>query len=422
MKRILLPAILLLAGAGRIFAGPADVPVTVVEQADSFTLANGIVEARIEKRTGVLSSLRYNGVEMLAQGEHGAEGGYWSSVGRGRPGGQHASTIRIDPASNGGQRAEISCRLFNDPKSPDGNIDADYRYDLARGAHGLYAYAVLDHKAGYPSFGVGEARYCMKLNPAVFDYLTVDADRKRVMPSGYDWDHGAPLNLKEARRMTTGVHKGEAEHKYDYSAVLSETPAYGWSSTKEHVSLWLVNPTIEYLGGGPTKAELTGHLDVNPGGLPTLLNMWVGSHYGGTSLSIGANENWVKVVGPFLLYCDAGTDPDSMWHDALAQATNESAAWPYSWMRESNYPLAADRGTVTGHLKLTDPGAPGLAMSNLWVGLTAPDYSLPQFNSFYSRNRTGIPPVIDWQRDAKFYQFWSRGSNDGRFTVKNIRS
>jgi rhamnogalacturonan endolyase len=82
----------------------------------------------------------------------------------------------------------------------------------------------------------------------------VDADRHRIMPSGYDWDHGSPLNLKEARRMTTGVHKGEPEHKYDYSAVFSETPAYGWTSTKHEVGLWMINPSLEYIGGGPTKA------------------------------------------------------------------------------------------------------------------------------------------------------------------------
>ena len=117
-----------------------------------------------------------------------------------------------------------------------------------------------------------------------------------LMPSGYDWDHGTPLNLKEARRMTTGVLQGKAEHKYDYAAVLSETPAYGWSSSKAALGLWLINPSMEYLGGGPTKAELTGHLDVNPGGLPTLLNMWVGSHYGGTSLAVGPGEAWTKVV------------------------------------------------------------------------------------------------------------------------------
>ena len=41
------------------------------------------------------------------------------------------------------------------------------------------------------------------------------------------------------------------------------------------------------MAGGLTKAELTGHLDVNPGGTPTLLNMWLGSHYGGSAFSVG---------------------------------------------------------------------------------------------------------------------------------------
>jgi rhamnogalacturonan endolyase len=420
-KRILLLVAFLTAGCCAKCQA-AEASVGIIELPNSFTLTNGYVEARIEKRSGVLSSLKYGGVEMLAQKQSSAEGGYWSSVGRGRTGSQRRAAIRINPSDNGGQRAEVSCRLFNDPKSPDGGVDADYRYDLGRGDHGVYVYAVLEHRPGYPSFSVGEARYCLKLNPAVFDYLTVDADRKRVMPSGYDWDHGSPLNVKEARRMTTGVHKGEPEHKYDYSAVLAETPAYGWSSTGQHVSFWMVNPTIEYLGGGPTKAELTGHLDVNPGGLPTLLNMWVGSHYGGTSLSIGTNENWLKVVGPFFLYCNSGPDPDAMWHEALAKAAKEQAAWPYRWMQETNYPLSAERGTVRGRLKLEDPGAPDLKMSNLWVGVTAPDYPVAQTYSFLGRpNRTGMPAYIDWQRDAKFYQFWTRGDQRGRFTLRNVR-
>src|SRR5882672_8810516 len=138
--------------------------------------------------------------------------------------------------------------------------------------------------------------------------------------------------------MTTGVHKGEPEHKYDYSAVFSETPAYGWSSTKHLVGLWMINPSLEYLGGGPTKAELTGHLDVNPGGLPTLLNMWVGSHYGGTSLSVATNEQWTKVVGPFLLYCNLAAGHEALWHDALARAARETELWPYAWVNDPSYP------------------------------------------------------------------------------------
>jgi rhamnogalacturonan endolyase len=487
-------------------------PVSVSETRDTFALSNDVIKAEVEKRTGTLLSLKYEGHELIAQTGSGANGGYWSSVGRGRPGSHHIAQIRIDPATNGGERAEICCQLRNDPSDPASPVDVDYRYALGRGEHWLYVSAVLEHKPGYPAFGVGEARYCLKLNPAVFDYMTVDSNRSRVMPSPYDWDHGDPLNLKEARRMTTGVHKGEAEHKYDYSAVFSETPAYGWSSTKHNIGLWIINPSLEYLGGGPTKAELTGHLDVNPGGLPTLLNMWVGSHYGGTTIGVATNEAWTKFVGPFLLYCNSNrssrpeagsavrntdesgrgqphskilarspealeTPPGlgvrlpsaalgstqepqlALWHDALDHAAAQSKLWPYAWVSDTNYPLASARSTVTGRIVLKDPYDPAQKLTNLWVGLTAPDYDPPPrsgfgfgfrrgTNSFSGTNsafgtnfgargfgrfgtnstgrgfggfRGGFPQQVDWQRDAKFYQFWTRADAQGAFSIPNIR-
>ncbi len=421
--------------------------VTVVETPESFTLANGLVKARIEKRTGTMVSLRYAGQELIAEHGSGANGGYWSSVGRARPGGQQRAVVRMDPKTNGGERAEISIESHNDPQDPTAPLDVDIRYSLGRGEHWVYTYAVWDHRAGYPGFGVGEARYAIKLNPEVFDFMTIDKDRRRVMPSPEDWDRGAPLNLKEARRMTTGIHKGKAEHKYDYSAVLYETPAYGWSSTKRKLGLWIVNPSMEYIAGGPTKAELTGHLDVNPGGTPTLLNMWLGSHYGGTSLAVGRDEAWTKVIGPFLIYCNAGADHDGLWQDALAQADKESKRWPYAWLSDPNYPPAAQRSTVSGQIVVRDPLDPGLQVSNLWVGLTAPNYTNPSTGGFGGRpswkTRTnaggpfdgrsftnaprrgftrGFPPYVDWQRDSKFYQFWVQADAVGRFTIPNVRA
>ena len=76
------------------------------------------------------------------------------------------------------------------------------------------------------------------------------------MPRPEDWDKGTQLNMKEVRRLTTGIYAGQVEHKYDYSAIQFEIPAFGWSSTEHKLGLWFVNPTIEYLSGGPTKVEL----------------------------------------------------------------------------------------------------------------------------------------------------------------------
>src|SRR5215471_13028234 len=75
---LFLPA-LLVFGADN-FAAP---PVSVFDTAETFTLSNSLLTAEIEKRTGTLLSLKYEKLELIAQTGGGANGGYWSSVGRG---------------------------------------------------------------------------------------------------------------------------------------------------------------------------------------------------------------------------------------------------------------------------------------------------------------------------------------------------
>jgi len=392
-------------------AAPADPPVKLIEDDSGFVLDNGYVVAHVDKRSGTFS-LSFDGLPVVTRG-------YWSQVGRSsvgdiaRFGTKRSSNVRTDPAKNNGDRAEVSCRFEYDGNSSGLPCDVDMRYALARGDRGLYAYAIWTHHPGSPSFSVGEGRMALKLNPEVFDYLAIDANRHGVLPSGYDWDHGQQLNMKEVRRITAGPFAGRVEHKYDYSAILADTPAYGWCSTRQHVGAWLINPSIEYLAGGPTKVELTGHLDVNPGGAPTLLNMWHGSHYGGSSLAVARDETWTKCIGPFLIYCNAADSPEKMWADALAKAKTEQESWPYSWVSDPTYPLAGARGTVKGALIVHDPLAPKLDVRNMHVGLASPPYSPP--GSF----RNSAP--MDWQRDSKHYQFWTKADEHGHFTIPNIR-
>ncbi len=405
-------------------------PVKCVETETNFTLDNGILRAVILKHNGTMASLVFQGRELLSQ-----NGGYWSSVGRNRGGKSGFETsIRQDTTNC----VEVSCRIGNFDGATNCPLDSDFRYTLKRGEPVIYVAAIFHHSPGTYGYGTGESRYCMKLNPQVFNFLSIDAKRQRLMPTGYDWDHGTTLNLKEARRLNTGIHRGEVEHKYDYSAILAETPAYGWFGTKSRIGLWLINPSQEYIGGGPTKVELTGHLDVNPGGKPTLLNMWQGSHYGGTSLAVAPDETWTKVVGPFAIYCNRSLTAFDAWKNALARAGAEEKQWPYEWFDDTNYPNVAGRGTVAGQIILRDSYAPDARMSNLWVGVAAPDYipPSPRFSDSFHRNLAtrfsqslatngpnfhGFPPFVDWQRDAKFYQFWTRAGADGRFEIHHVR-
>ena len=213
----------------------------------------------------------------------------------------------------------------------------EIRYTLGRGDHGIYTYAIFTHEPTYGATSLGESRYGFKLNSQVFDWLSIDSQRNALMPTSSDWDNGTDLNMKEARRLTTGVYKGRAEHKYDYCADQFDTPAFGWSSTKHHIGLYFINPSMEYLSSGPDHFELTGHIDDGDGGDPTLLDYWRGTHYGGSELPVSAGEDWNKVVGPIFIYLDSAPTPDAMFREAKAQAARESAKWPYTWVKGVDY-------------------------------------------------------------------------------------
>lgn len=331
--------------------------------------------------------------------------GYWSQVGRRRDGKDVSRNgpaappvITIDPAANGGERGEVSLRFS--PGGPQGGLpcDVEMRYTMERDHSTLYLTCVWRHGPGMAGFSLSEARHAMKLDGQLFDYLAVDEKRHGLMPSGADWDRAEPLNLKEARRIVTGPFAGKAEHKYGYSAMIARTPAYGWASSRKQTGVWLINPSAEYLAGGPDKMELTGHLDVNRGGTPVLLNMWHGSHYGGSSLTIADNEVWSKVIGPFAVHVNAGAEPEVLWRRATAQSPAEKAAWPYDWLRLPEYPDKNSRGRVRGVFNAgtgTPPPGP------VQIGLAAAPAT---------SQRRGRSDTVDWQRNSRDYQFWTTAS------------
>jgi rhamnogalacturonan endolyase len=443
----------------------SDPPVTITDTGTNYILANGYITASISKTTGDMVSLKYHGLETMGY-VSGHHAGYWEQNPSGAA--RKADTITIDPAKNNGERGEVSIKGWSDGQSltahpvpdpgtavedsasqlngrhigpPPGSgrmanagtfvgrrpgrggrgpgllLDMEIRYTLARGDHGIYTYAIFTHEPAYGATSLGESRYGFKLNSQVFDWLSVDRQRNALMPTSSDWDNGTVLNMKEARRLTTGVYKGRAEHKYDYCADQFDTPAFGWSSTKDHIGLYFINPSMEYLSSGPDHFELTGHIDDGDGGDPTLLDYWRGTHYGGSELPVAAGEDWNKVVGPIFIYLDSAKTPDAMFREAKAQAVRESAKWPYSWVKDADYPQAAQRSTVSGQLILQDPQASSKKLPNLLIGLAYPD----QTGDVPTSPRGFGPQRLTWQNDAKHYEFWARGSSDGRFTIPKVR-
>jgi rhamnogalacturonan endolyase len=105
-----------------------------------------------------------------------------------------------------------------------------------------------------------------------------------------------------------------------------------------------------------------------------------------------------------------------MFTEAKAQAKVEAAKWPYAWVGGADYPKAGERATVSGQLLLRDPQAPAATLPNLLVGLAYPDQT-PVAGA-----PDGVDPLTTWQGDAKDYQFWTRGTADGRFSIPNVRA
>ncbi len=416
----------LLWAAAIAAAAPAyaqvDAPVTVTQDAQSFILSNGYASATINKRSGDMTGLMFQGKDLMGH-VSGHHAGYWEQSPA-----NAAATVTIDPAKNSGERAEVSIKGAMGSATGNGaGMTLEIRYAMGKGEHGLYTYAIFSHEGDAPG-GVGESRYGAKLNGQVFDWLSVDAQRNFKMPTGEDWDKGSATNMKEARRLTTGEFKGRVEHKYDYCVALFDSPAFGWASTKDKIGIYFINPSMEYLSGGPTHVELTCHLDDGDGGDPTMLDYWRGTHYGGTECSIAAGEKWSKVIGPILVYVNSGETPENLFKDANAQAVKEAKAWPYDWVEGVDYPHKSERATVTGRVQLRD--IPGMTMSNVRVGLTAEEDSTER--GVIVRGATergggrggrggGARGAPDWQHDAKNYQFWVRASDEGSFTIPNVR-
>src|SRR5208283_866632 len=111
------------------------------------------------------------------------------------PAGTITARVTIDPATNGGERAEVSVKGVyngNNTQAPSGagdeprgsvGLDIEIRFTLERGTSCFYTYAEYTHKASYPAAGEGESRFILESMNRTFDWLSVDNDRNMLMRS-----------------------------------------------------------------------------------------------------------------------------------------------------------------------------------------------------------------------------------------------
>ena len=446
--------------APRVARVTVNQPVTLTDNGDSWTMDNGIVKMTVLKRNGTIAigSLMYHGISIVPN-----RGEFWETT----PSGTVTTTVTINPATNGGERAEVSVKgvnpggnssgagtrgtgeapdAFQGPGGPrNGGMDIEVRFALERGTSGFYTTAEYTHKASYPQSGFGENRFILESMNRTFDWLSVDNDRNQLMTSDDDLRKGVVIHAKEQRILTSGVYANSVEHKYSYNAIMYKLTAWGWSSTKDHIGVYFINPSNEYIGGGAEKLDLIDHMS------GTLLDYWTSGHYGGGSGNhIPTGEDWKHVVGPIFVYFNSLADAKeptqadldkfhasygsgmpavpaawhdnalALWNDAVQKSKAVKAAWPYDWVQGMDYPHQDGRTTVTGQLVLDDSQAAKKTLPHLTIGLAHPDY-INTSGGF--QQRAGNGNIVTWPHDGDYYQFWADGaeSGDGRFTIPNVR-
>ena len=369
-----------------LFTGSAAMAgVTLTDLGSQVKLDNGIVSATWIKATAEMTSLKHDGDELLGNGGKGYIQQYFDDS-YSTPSGATYALETDDPGFK-----DISFTWIVS------GMEMELHYAMGQNDSGIYSYVIADYnstRAGYTE--MQQFNLCLRSDPEIFTRAYVEDDRVFDMPAPEEVAAGTTLVPKEATLLADGT----IHYKYLYSNYIKDLDVHGWTGNGK--GLWIVSANNEYVNGGPTHQELTVEQSKTT---PVTLKHFSASHYGAGSTHFDSDDSpWQKLYGPYMIYLNADAeDADAMWTDAKSKAAQEMAAWPYSWMNNPLYPLAAGRGTITGTLNITDGSSPAEAL----VILAQPTDGTADTN---------------WQRQGKDYIFWTEAAADGSFTIEEVRS
>jgi rhamnogalacturonan endolyase len=367
--------------------------VSLTQSGGNFVLSNGLVTVTIASG-GQVTQVTKNGKNMMAAGE---------TMYVSESGGSSYYAINATSHSVVQQTSEIVELSFVDTSGAPHDMDWDLHYVMRQGVSGFYYFLVTE---------VGTSTHPA---PATLSELrTVQRFDETVLSNGYSGERhgalpteaqlGAATTVQNATYLLTtapttlatvpslpGVvgqdfDEGPVFTKYDWATYRTEDSFHGLYGNG--FGAWMMSPSWEFYTGGPEKQELM----VQDGTL--LLNMYHGGH-AGSAVTTPSPATWQKIYGPNLVYFNTGSTA-AVIGDAQAQFAIEQSQWPYCWMKNANYPLSAQRGTVTG----TVVEAHGRSASGAIVALA----------------QTGA--LISQGYD---YIFWTQADDSGRFAIPAVR-
>ncbi|KAK7252453.1 hypothetical protein RIF29_36399 [Crotalaria pallida] len=398
-------------------------PVTVNnthnnKQVMQVIIDNGIVSVTLANPEGYVLGISYSGINNLLDTKLDENNRGYVDVVWNEPGKQatsddsqrvHGTNFSVIAADE--NIAEVSFLRTWTSSTTDSSvpINIDKRYILRRGDSGFYSYVIFDRPAGFPGAEVAQIRFVYKLRKDRFHYMAISDTRQRYMPTVNDRKNAQRLAYPEAVRIThpsSAQFMGEVDDKYQYSCENKDNTVQGWiaQDSEANVGIWLITPSNEFRNGGPIKQDLTSHVG------PTLLNMFVSTHYAGkhVTISFEQGETYKKVFGPFYTYLNSAPSNaqfGSLWSDAVRQKSNEVQSWPYGFPQSKDFIPSNKRGSVQGLLQIQDRFIKRVGSQpaiNAYVGLALP-------------GKAG-----SWQKESKGYQFWTQTDGKGYFVIKNI--
>jgi autotransporter-associated beta strand protein len=216
-----------------------------------------------------------------------------------------------------------------------------------------------------------------------------------TQPTGTNYEPGWPAYTQPCG-LTSDLHPTWT--KYDWSSYqgASNTFRNAWGASTEHIGVFTLLGSAEFINGGPTK--LKGAVSGNYMYNDDFEGHGLGSQ---PTPSAAAGEVFTKVIGPYFMYANTGTNHLQLWQDAQNMGAMMASNWPYAWMNESEQDYPRHRGIVTG----TITAKTGEATANPVVILGAADA--------YDG---------DWiYQGATNYLFWTTGDTNGNFSIPKVR-
>jgi autotransporter-associated beta strand protein len=216
-----------------------------------------------------------------------------------------------------------------------------------------------------------------------------------TQPTGTNYEPGWPAYTQPCG-LTSDLHPTWT--KYDWSSYQGPSTSFrnAWGASTETVGVFTLLGSAEFINGGPTK--LKGAVSGN-----YIYNDDLEGHGLGNVPNPGAaaGETFTKVIGPYFMYANTGTNHLQLWQDAQNMGALMASNWPYAWMNESEQDYPRHRGTVTG----TVTAKTGESTANPVVILGNAD-----------------PNAGDWiYQGVTNYIFWTTGDTNGNFSIPKVR-